>query len=883
MKSRLVKHLCSGAIAATVLFQIMGRTGITTYAEMGEDQQVAEAIDENGENGTESDNNDDDIASNDEQGIDNLGDDNNGNEEGNDENNDTGDGGIDEGETDDADISESEDDTDVEDELDTEETDDEENVTDPSEDDAEESEADTITIFYMAGEGGTLENLPAGETVLTEVVILPEDEELATDEQEDEESLSGDDTQEDEVQPEESVDEDVDIVGATAASLEDYEFVNWTLELDDSIVSTSETLLPSIEDLKALPEGTEQVTFVANFEEAESEYKAAEFIPTVHMSLTGKELESGEFEFLMVATDIDGNEVAGGYSKKAYNDASGNVEFPVISYDEPGTYYYRITQINDGKAGVTYDSTYYSLRVYVSKDSEDETVLKANAAYFKNSNAVPISVRMYDYDETPINDGHSLKFSDGGNKKFKPFNYYVGKQKGVYQGIVATTLGEDGYPYLNSSTTSSSESLSYLFNANTNGVVSSNENAVLYHADGNGTYLYSSNSFYPFGAKDYLFGVMTQTAFTIPEDGIANGKDMTYTFSGDDDVWVYVDGKLVIDLGGIHDAYGAQVNFNTGAITYFNPQAGGAAPSNSYISNLSEVFPGGWKDGKIHEIKIFYFERGKYLSNYTSVFNFDLVAIFANTYVEAQKEIVPVKTTITGDKKLTGRDLAEGEFTFLLYETGSDFVVSDTDTPLYTAVNKADGSFAFDEIEYKEAGDHYYVVKEQIPEGAVLNEDGSYTYNDVTYDASQINVTVTVTANTDGELSLQMTTSSAVAFTNTYKTPDVPVTPPSDPPVTPEDPQTPSTPSTPSETPSQTPTQVGAPPIAMTDEGTEVEEPEVLGETRLAVTDESSVLGESRNHNTGDDFNITKNIIIILAASAAISLLVFVSKKRRAN
>ena len=893
MKSRLVKHLCSGALAATVLFQIMGRTGFTTYAEMGENQQVADeqSIDENGEVDTDSDISGFDDTSNDEQSNDSTGDDNN-EKDNNEENNNAGDG-LDGDDATDSDVPGEGSTATIDEDLDNAEdaiTDD--NVTDPSENVADGAESRTITVYYQAGEGGTLENLAEGETAFTDVVVLPAAEATADDTVADETSTDGAEAGEavaDEAQPEDANTEDAntedttseesfEIVGATAVALEDHEFVNWTLELDDSIVSSSETLKPSIEDLKALPEGTTEITYIANFEEAKSEYKAAEFTPVVHMSLTGRALVSGEFEFLMVETDVDGNVIAGGYSERARNDASGNVEFKTITYDTKGERYYRITQINDGKAGVTYDSTYYSLRVYVGQDQNDETALKANSAYFKNTNAVPISVRMYDYDEAPINEGHDLKFSDGSKGSYKPFNRFVGRQKGVYQGIVANTIGNDGYPYLNSGLTKSSESLAYLYNTNTNGIVASNEDAILYYADGEGTYSYSSNSFYPFGEKNYLFGVMTQTAFIVSEDGRSNGKDMTYSFSGDDDVWVYFDGKLVIDLGGIHDAYGAEVNFNTGAITYSNPKEGGEAPANTYISNLSEVFPGGWKDGKVHEIKIFYFERGKFLSNYTSEFNLDLVGIFSNIYKETPKETAPVYTTITGSKKLTGRDLAEGEFTFLLYETGSDFTASGE--PIKTAVNKADGSFAFEEIEYKEAGEYFYVVKEQIPTEATVNEDGSYTYNDVTYDTNQINVKVTVTKDSDGVLSLQVATSAPVEFTNTYKTPDVPVTPPSDPPVTPQDPQTPQTPS---ETPSETPTQVGAPPIAITEEGEPTEEPQVLGETRLAITDDSAVLGESRNHDTGDDFDITKNVVIIIACAAVISVLLVVNKKHRAK
>ncbi len=128
----------------------------------------------------------------------------------------------------------------------------------------------------------------------------------------------------------------------------------------------------------------------------------------------------------------------------------------------------------------------------------------------------------------------------------------------------------------------------------------------------------------------------------------------------------------------------------------------------------------------------------------------------------------PAHYTVSGTKQLSGRDLKDGEFTFHLYQTGADFVVSGT--PVETT-NAANGSFSFGTFTYTNAGTYYYVVREDIP--GVDDED---RLGGVHYDAGVYQITVQVSDNGLGNLHANATvyrpgsTATSVVFRNGYTT-----------------------------------------------------------------------------------------------------------------
>lgn len=96
--------------------------------------------------------------------------------------------------------------------------------------------------------------------------------------------------------------------------------------------------------------------------------------------------------------------------------------------------------------------------------------------------------------------------------------------------------------------------------------------------------------------------------FYMPKDGKINGNEMIFDFKGDDDVFVYIDDNLVLDIGGTHAAQSGSINFATGEVT---------DPSTSTAATLKEIFElkeKTFNDYSQHTLKFFYLERGGNIS-----------------------------------------------------------------------------------------------------------------------------------------------------------------------------------------------------------------------------------------------------------------------------
>ena len=130
-------------------------------------------------------------------------------------------------------------------------------------------------------------------------------------------------------------------------------------------------------------------------------------------------------------------------------------------------------------------------------------------------------------------------------------------------------------------------------------------------------------SFMPYSSWDdgasqnkFAFGMMISFEFLQPKNGKINGQDMVFSFSGDDDVWVFIDNKLVLDLGGVHERATGSINFANGKV-YVNNQSNPTLRSVFNSDSDSDTFA----DYTSHSLKLFYMERGRGDSNCSIKFN----------------------------------------------------------------------------------------------------------------------------------------------------------------------------------------------------------------------------------------------------------------------
>ena len=139
----------------------------------------------------------------------------------------------------------------------------------------------------------------------------------------------------------------------------------------------------------------------------------------------------------------------------------------------------------------------------------------------------------------------------------------------------------------------------------------------------------SGYGFFPFDdtrgsdkeAKDFAFGMRTDIEFNVGRDGKINGEEQVFNFTGDDDLWVFIDDELVLDLGGDHKKAEGSINFNKKTVSV---SKGTEKVDNTVTRNTNFAFDN-QDPSKTHTLTMFYMERGMIESNLKFGFNFSPV------------------------------------------------------------------------------------------------------------------------------------------------------------------------------------------------------------------------------------------------------------------
>lgn len=482
------------------------------------------------------------------------------------------------------------------------------------------------------------------------------------------------------------------------------------------------------------------------------------------------QLKAGDFAFELVGSD-------GSVIQTQKNDAHGKVAFDKLTFDHAGTFTYTVREVQPtgdapGVPGVTYTGKTYTL-TYVVKDNNDgklavesstakpskgtENGVTPNTMTFANSyQPGATSCQISGIKVLENTDSATMRTPADGEFTFALIDAATGQEidRTTNAGI-AFTFKAISYTATGSHTYQVKEV------AGQDGTITYSD-AVLdvtvsVTDDGSGQLTATANK----TAADLTFtNIYTPTATTATITGTKalTGRDLAegeFSFDLKD-----ADGNVVQTVqNGADGTFGfAPLQLDkVGTYVYtVSERAGATANGVTYDTTVFTATVTVTENAETHalEAQVAYSKGGKAA---------DAVA-FSNSYAPAATEV-----KLGASKVLSGEDLKEGQFSFQLKDADGKV--------LQTAKNAADGTVGFEAISYDKPGTYAYSISEV--------DDGQ---KNVTYDAAEHRVTVTVTDDGAGHLVATVTYDGDVApvFKNTYTPPTTPpVNPPTEPPTNP--------------------------------------------------------------------------------------------------
>lgn len=474
----------------------------------------------------------------------------------------------------------------------------------------------------------------------------------------------------------------------------------------------------------------------------------------------------GEFTFDVYEGNLTAEQLAGAKPvRTATNGADGSVNFDAFSYAKPGTHEYTIVERKGDLAYVTYDAAVHHAVVTVA---DNAGTLQASVAYDGTNVTKPSFTNTY---EAQATDSGAIALT---------------KSVDVHDGSYQLKAGDFAFELVGSD-----GSVIQTQKNDAHGKVAFDK-LTFDHA---GTFTYTVREVQPTGdapgvpgvtytgktytltyvVKDNNDGKLAVESSTVkPSEGTENGvtpNTMTFANSYQPGATSYqisgikvlentdsatmrtpADGEFTFAL--IDAATGQEIDRTTNAGTAFTFKAISYTATGSHTYQVKEV---AGQDGTITysdavlDVTVSVTDDGS--GQLTATANKTAADLtFTNTYTPTA-----TTATITGTKALTGRDLAEGEFSFDLKDAAGNVV--------QTVQNGVDGTFGFAPLQLDKVGTYVYTVSERA--GA--------TANGVTYDTTVFTATVTVTENAETHaLEAQVAYSKggkaadAVAFSNSY-------------------------------------------------------------------------------------------------------------------
>lgn len=506
---------------------------------------------------------------------------------------------------------------------------------------------------------------------------------------------------------------------------------------------------------------------------------------------TGVRLQAGQYEFTCVE-DKTGGQV--GTAKT--NDQRGDVLFDAISYTRPGTYDYTIRETPGDRGGVTYDAARHHVRVTVTDNGEGQ--LLADVKY-DGGTAIPEFTNTYR--AQPATDTPTavkrMSASEGNKYPLKgdDFAFTLHQQSAPANvsnpdqtkrndrngdirfdrlsfplvGTYVFTMSEQDTTVPGVTKDGTVATITYVVEdvGHTGRLSVTSKTVTPSTGDSDGTVTFTNrynpkNVGYAIGGAKRIVNTDTATG-RIPQDGEFTFQLNAASAHDSDDNPIDAgdipmpdgsrDGKLTVANKGTGFTFGRMTYTKPGAYTYHVKELAGTDKTIGYSTQE-------------YDVTVTVTDQGGMLSASADRQATDVR--FDNTYTPT-----PVDVTVKADKRLTGRDLNDGEFAAELKDSDGNLlqtkrfarVPRDAQSDKATDVREGEGTLEFDKLTFDRAGVYTYTVTEQ---------DGDL--GGVTYDRTVHTVTVTVTEDADShtltaktEYSTENGSEDGIRFTNTYQ------------------------------------------------------------------------------------------------------------------